>query len=405
MKILLLCNKSPWPPTEGGPMAMHMIISGLLDAGHEVKVLAINSNKFFTKPESIPEDFRKRTNIEFEYIDLSVKAFPALMNFVRGSSYHVQRFISGAYRKTLLNILQKDKYDIVQLETLFMAPYIPLIRENSNAAIILRAHNIEHLIWKRIALMTHNPLKKIYLRHVWRSLMRYELEQLPSFDGLAAITESDAGFFRQHCTSVPVQGISFGIDIPESSENTVNDEIENSVFHIGSMDWMPNQEGIRWFLKEVWPGVMHQNAGLRLFLAGRNMPEWLANGSFNGVTIVGEVEDAGFFMRQHNLMVVPLLSGSGIRIKIIEGMANSRAIITTPVGAEGIDYIDGEHLKIARNADEFVNSILQLAGDSVLRKKMGENALRFLKEKHDKSGIIQQLLQFYKHCTAKKISG
>lgn len=382
-------------------MAMHMIISGLISAGHEVKVLAINSNKFFTSVESIPTDFRRDTGIEFEYIDLSIKPLQALKHFILGTSYHVERFISENFQARLRKILSENSFDIIQLETLFMAPYIPLIRQKSQAAIILRAHNIEHRIWKRISESSKNPLKKIYLQHVWKSLKRYEIKQLGNFDGIAAITKADAAFFEGENRGPEVHAISFGIEMNDQTLEKCTEK-KNSVFHIGSMDWMPNQEGIQWFLKNVWPRVISQNPELVLYLAGRNTPSWLINKKQEGVEIVGEVEDAGVFMRQHQLMVVPLLSGSGIRIKIIEGMANARAIVTTKIGAEGIAYTSGENLYIAENEEDFAKKILLLAGNDELREKTGEKALELLHQKHNKRELIRDLIAFYKSCLTKK---
>ncbi|MBE9480552.1 MAG: glycosyl transferase family 1, partial [Bacteroidetes bacterium] len=144
MKILMLCNKSPYPPKEGGPIAMNMIIEGLIDANHQVKVLAINTNKYFTNINEIPEEYRKKTNIEAVYIDLSIKPLDAFLNLFTNKSYHVQRFISKNFENKLIEILKNESFDIIQLETLFITPYIETIRKYSKAKIVLRAHNIEH---------------------------------------------------------------------------------------------------------------------------------------------------------------------------------------------------------------------------------------------------------------------
>jgi hypothetical protein len=172
MKILILCNKSPYPPKEGGPIAMNAIIEGLIEAGHQVKVLAINTNKYFIKENDIPESYRQKTGIETVYIDLSIKPLDALLNLFSKDSYHVQRFISKEFEKKLISILQNDTFDIVQLETLYISPFIETIRENSKAKIVLRAHNIEHLIWERVAEISSNPLKKLYLKHLAKKVKK-----------------------------------------------------------------------------------------------------------------------------------------------------------------------------------------------------------------------------------------
>ena len=219
MKILMLCNKSPWPPSEGGPMAMEAMASGLMKAGHHVKILAINSNKYHTDLKDIPKAFREQTGIEFVYIDLSIKPLPALYSLIRGTSYHVERFITADFARLLEQILIKDNYDIIQFETLFTSPYIELIRKYSQAKLILRAHNIEHLIWERISNGTRNPLKRLYLRRLAKALGDYEKQTLKKLDGVVAITDVDSRWFRQAFPRLPVVSIPFGIDAGDEEED------------------------------------------------------------------------------------------------------------------------------------------------------------------------------------------
>ena len=136
MNILLLCNKSPFPPSEGGPMAMNSIVTGLLEAGHNVKIMAFNSDKYHVEINSIPEDYRKKTRIEFIDIELKINPIEAFKNLFSDESYHVKRFISEKFKERLVKVLKKERFDIVQLEMIYMAPYIESIREHSNAKII-----------------------------------------------------------------------------------------------------------------------------------------------------------------------------------------------------------------------------------------------------------------------------
>lgn len=398
MNILLICNKSPWPPDEGGPIAMNAMVEGLIDAGHNVKVLAINSNKYSVDVNRIPVNYREKTKIELVYIDLSVKAFPALVNLLKGKSYHVQRFITPDFSITLENILKKNSFDIVQLETLFIAPYIPLIRKHSMALIFLRAHNVEHLIWERVSNGEKNILKRLYLKHLAATLKDFELNALKKVDGVIAITPVDANFFSQYIDKIKVISIPFGIQptlINKYHESNEQRERKNVLFHLGSMNWMPNIEGIRWFLNEVWPEVKRKHPDLQFHLAGRQMPKWLYEYTDEQTLIDGEIPNAIEYMKSNAIMVVPLFSGSGIRIKIIEGMLAGCAIITTTIGAEGINYSNGEHLLIADDKQEFIACIDMLVQNKELSKKIGNNASSFIGEHHDNSKLIKQLETFY----------
>ncbi|MBQ4398027.1 MAG: glycosyltransferase [Bacteroidales bacterium] len=393
MKILLLCNKPPYPASEGGPMAMNSIITGLLDAGHHVKILAVNSEKFNVKESDIPEDYKKKTGIELIDVDLSVKPMNAFLNLFTKKSYHVERFISDNFKARLIEVLDKEQFDIVQLEMLYMAPYVDVIRAHSKAMIVLRAHNVEHKIWERIAKETQSPLKRWYINHLAKTLKEYELNALETVDGIAAITRKDAAFFRKY-SSKPVIDIPFGV-YPE--EFTPKYEIEGKpkFYHIGSMNWMPNEEGIRWFINEVLPKTVEKVYDFVYHLAGRNMPEWLTTMKDPHIDVVGEVPDAKAFVSNNDVAIVPLLSGSGIRIKIIESMAMGKTVITTRVGAEGILYDEDVNIIIAENKAKMVEAIRSINENPQIAVKIGQAARRLVEETYDNRKIIARLLMFY----------
>lgn len=393
MNILMLCNKSPYPPSEGGPMAMNSIVNGLTEVGHKVKILAVNSEKYHIKEEDIPKSYKKKTDIELVDVDLRIKLTEAFKNLFTDKSYHVERFISDDFKNKLVEILSKEKYDIVQLEMIYMAPYIETIREHSDAKIVLRAHNVEHLIWERIAKKTKFLPKRWYINHLVRTLKKYELEAINKVDGIAAITYRDAAFFRGE-TAVPVIDIPFGVN-PEDFTPSFEVKEKPSLYHIGSMNWMPNDEGIYWFLKNVWDKVARREPDVVLNLAGRHMPKWLTKLKKKNVNVLGEVPDAKEFIKNNDIAVVPLLSGSGIRIKIIESMAMGRTVVTTMVGAEGIQYSEYENIIIADSPAKMVEVICKLLRDPMDAKRIGKNARRLVEDLYDNKKIIDRLLIFY----------
>jgi glycosyltransferase involved in cell wall biosynthesis len=393
MKILLLCNKPPYPASEGGPMAMNSIITGLLEAGHQVKILAVNSEKFHVKESDIPEDYKQKTGIELINVDLSVRPVKAFLNLFTKKSYHVERFVSKAFKERLVQVLKQEHFDVVQLEMLYMAPYVGDIRAHSKAMIVLRAHNVEHKIWERIAKETKFFVKRWYINHLAKTLKNYELDAIETVDGVAAITRKDAAFFRKYC-SKPIIDIPYGV-YPE--EFTPKYEIEGKpkFYHIGSMNWMPNEEGIRWFIENVLPKTVEKVPDFKYLLAGRNMPEWLTNLKDPHVEVIGEVPDAKAFVAQNDVAIVPLLSGSGIRIKIIESMAMGKTVITTRVGAEGILYDEEVNLIIAENPAKMVEAIRSLDTNHEIAVKIGQAARKLVEETYDNRKIIARLLMFY----------
>ena len=394
MKVLQLCNKPPYPPVDGGTMAMNSITQGLLQAGCEVKVLTVVTDKHPLDLERLPSDYREATQIEGVYIDLGVKALPAAMAALCGESYHVKRYVSQAFAAKLKEILQKEQFDVVHIESVFLTPYVPLIRRHSSAKVILRAHNVEHLIWRRVAQSTRNPFKRSYLKHLSLTLRAYEVEHLPDYDGVVCITRNDAEYFRTLGCRRPITHIPFGVKTVEQQELDVMVE-RGSLFHIGSMDWMPNQESIAWLLDDVWPVVHKDVPQAHLYLAGRKMPSRWMESKIEGVTVVGEVDDAMQFIAGKQINIVPLLSGSGIRVKIIEAMSVGKVVVTTTVGAQGIDYTDGENLLIADTPEEFARQIKRCLDDEEYCRRVGEAAARLIKEQYDERKLTQELLQFY----------
>ena len=394
LKILFICNKSPWPPKEGGPIAMNQLIEGLADAGHEIKVLAINTNKYSVDTNDIPEEYKNKTSIELEYVNLAVKPIPAFLNLFTNKSYHVQRFSSKAVAKRLISLLQHQEFDIVQIETLFMSPYVNDIRKYSKAKVVLRAHNIEHLIWKRVAKNYSNPLKRFYVSHLADTLEVYEKNIIDDYDGIVPITSEDAKFFKAHCDK-PIFPLPFGVEADRIKiDKSLKPEL--ALFHIGSMNWIPNEEGIRWFVDEVWPLVESNLGELKLYLAGREMPEWIYNLNKKNIIVIGEVDDAHDFIRSKAISIAPLFSGSGIRIKIIESMALAKAVVSTEIGAEGINVESGKNIFIANTANDFFESIMTLVNNKVLLNEMGDNARKFVEENHSTKKLIHDLVGFYR---------
>ena len=372
---------------------MNSIITGLLEAGHQVKILAVNSEKYNVKESDIPEEYKQKTGIELIDVDLTVKPLNAFLNLFTRKSYHAERFISEDFKKRLAEVLDKEQFDVVQLEVLFMAPYVETIREHSKAMIVLRAHNVEHKIWERIAKETKSPLKRWYINHLAKTLKEFELNALETVDGVAAITRKDAAFFRKYC-SKPIIDIPFGV-YPEQFAPKYEIEGKPKFYHIGSMNWMPNEEGIRWFVDEVLPKTVEKDPDFVYHLAGRNMPEWLTTLNNPHVDVVGEVPDAKAFVSNHDVAIVPLLSGSGIRIKIIESMALGKTVITTRVGAEGILYDEEVNIIIAENKAKMVEAIRSLNENPETAVRIGHAARKLVEETYDNRKIIARLLMFY----------
>ncbi|MBS1570360.1 MAG: glycosyltransferase [Bacteroidetes bacterium] len=393
MRILQLCNKPPYPPIDGGAKAMYNITQGLLDAGHQVKVLCISTQKHPLKVATVPDSFRERTRIEGVFVDTSLNVVDAFTDLVTADNYNISRFFSPDMDIRLIQLLSQEQFDVIHLESLFVTPYIPTLRRYSKARIVLRAHNLEHVIQERIAQGERNIIKKPYRKFLAKQLRNYEREMINRVDGVAAITGADAREMASHGSKTPIATIPFGVD-PAEYEAAYPPGAP-VFFHLGSMDWLPNEDGIRWLLRTVWPRIIRDHPQAKLHLAGNRMPKDMIRAKLPGTTVVGRVPDAKRYIAQRHVMVVPLFSAGGMRVKIIEGMAMGRCIISTSMGAEGIDYRRGENILIADTAAEFTERMEQLLAEPRLANQIGAKAAELVRKRHNNAAIMQDLTAFY----------
>ncbi len=162
MKVRQICPKPPFPTVDGGTIAMNVITQGLIDAGIDVKVLSISTHKHPFDSYKLPEKYKDKTNAEAIFIDTSIKINQVLFHLFSKDSYNIMRFFSKEFESKLIILLKNNVFQIIQLEGLFVTPYVNTIRKYSNAKIILRAHNIEYIIWERLAKTTSNRIKSRY---------------------------------------------------------------------------------------------------------------------------------------------------------------------------------------------------------------------------------------------------
>ncbi|MFM7726300.1 MAG: glycosyltransferase family 4 protein, partial [Flavobacteriales bacterium] len=265
----------------------------------------------------------------------------------------------------------------------------------SKAPIVLRSHNLEYVIWEKIASGTKNILKRTYLNYLTRKLKQYELSVLNEVSGIAAISEEDRHRMLALGVKKRIRMIPFGVDLRNYPQQQ-GVESELALFHLGAMDWGPNLEGILWFLKSIWPAIHERYPMLRFYLAGRNMSEEITSMNLPNVVVVGDVSDAIAFMQSKAIMVVPILSAGGIRVKIIEGLALGRSVISTSLGAEGLDCEHGKHLMIADRKEDWLEAISALLEDAALRANMALEGRKHVADHFDIAAVTSQLINFYK---------
>lgn len=394
MKILILSTKMPWPARDGGAIATLNMALGFAYKNCEVTLLTMNTGKHYFPETQLPSSLREQISIRSVNVDTRIHPLRLILNFLFSSyPYNAQRFISKPFKAALEKCLFEHDFNIVQLEGPYLSYYIPSIK--GKAMISLRAHNQEHLIWKLRSNQKYNPLKRFYLKNLAKRIEKLEKMTLYEIDVLIPISEADSHGFGQLGHALPVRVIPTGIDISNYPVN--KDENRILLFFIGALDWVPNQEGLNWFFREIWPKIRIKWPGLTIDLAGRNPDHYFHGMDLpENVRLEGEVEDAIEFFHYHTVMIVPLLTGSGIRIKILEAMAMGKIVITTRIGAGGLNVVHGEHLFLADTPAEYIRilEIIQTQQDHI--QHMGLKARQFVRENFDILALSEKLISFYK---------
>lgn len=394
MRILQICNKPPFPAVDGGAIAMNNVTQGLLKKGCTVNVLTITTPKH--NVSDLPKSYTEKTKFQSVFIDTSIKVKDAFINLFSDRSYNIDRFISSKFSDKLTEILRDEApYDFIIIESLFVTPYIKTIKANSKAKVILRAHNVEHKIWERISLNTGNLLKKKYIDLLAKRMKKYEIRTFKKLDAICAMTDVDVASFKELGFKNQITSVPTGYILDEVT--TANESVDElSVFHLASMDWLPNTEGVDWLIKNVWNIVNKTIPKSQLYLAGREMPQEYYDLKNKSITTVGPVKSAKDFFLSKHIMVVPILSGSGMRIKIIEGMALGKVIISTTIGAEGINCTNNKNILIADTPKEFADAIVKCLKDKSFCEQISANAKRLITEEYSNESISTRMIEFFK---------
>lgn len=394
LKILVLLNRIPYPLNDGGAIGAYNFVKGYAEAGCEVTMLAMNTARHYVETDKIKEVLGGFGKGHAVYIDNRIKPWGAFKNLFTGGSYITERFISKEYNDALIRLLQKNTYDVVHVDGIPPASYIPTVRQYSKAKVSMRAHNVEYVIWKRIAEKESNPLKKWYLKLQSERLAAFERKAWQQCDVVMAISKDDEAAILKDVPEAKTIVVPAGMHIERKAANTNFNPLD--LCFIGAMDWMPNIQGMEWFVEEVMPTLRKTFPEIQVTVAGKKTPGSFMLLQSENLHPVGEVPDAKEFMLQHGLMIVPIISGSGIRIKILEGMALGKAILATTIAAEGLGLTNGENILIADTAEEFTAQIQRCISEPAYACRVGEKAHRFAYDNYRNASIFDKLTSHYR---------
>jgi polysaccharide biosynthesis protein PslH len=388
MKVLIIANKYPYPARDGSSIAIMSSIRAWVTAGAEVHLFALNPRKSKVPPDMMPDDLVSHVKTYTFDVITDVNPTGVIYNIFDHRPYHISRFLKKSVARSLETLTQNITFDLVQWEGPFMGEYYPFIK-SKNTRHYLRAHNVEHRIWLRMAKHHPNFMVRSYLRLQVRRLRKFELDFCRKMDAVLPISEVDAGFFKSECPGILQHVVLPGVvvdDYPVWREETSGD----AAVSLASFDWEPNREGMEWFLKNVADRLNDIN----ITIGGRQMPQqWK---KYSHITFKPEVKDAQIFLQSGKINFIPLLSGSGIRIKIVEAVSMGIPLVATGIAAEGSGLTNGREFLEAGTPSEFAEAICRLMKSPELRASLSSGARTFARKYYDLAVIAENLSNFYR---------
>lgn len=389
MRILQLTNKPIFPLVDGGCVAMNQLAKLLERNEFDVKNLSIETEKHPFHLDAFPADFRLKFNPEALKIDLKVSIFGALKSILKNESYNISRFKNEKFGQRLIEILRTSEVDLVICESIFLLPYLNLIRENSKAKIVVRAHNVEFKIWERLAANATFP-KSLYLNYLSKKLKKEEIPLLQKCDAILCISQEDEQQLKALNVNVPMTTIP--VFMNESAQHV--DFTSSKFHHLGSMNWQPNVEAVNELIDHIFPKIKAEIPDAELHLGGSFFPDTIKSNPAVGIFVHGFVEDKFEFINTNGIQLIPLKSGSGVRVKILESLAIGAPIVTTEIGVEGIDVTNGKELFIAENDSDFVEKAIRLNKNADLRRQIGTNARNLMLKEYGFEKVNTTFIEF-----------
>jgi sugar transferase (PEP-CTERM/EpsH1 system associated) len=323
----------------------------------------------------------------------------AAMHLVDPLPYAVGKYRSREFRRRLTSLLETQAFDLVVCDFLFPAVNLP--RRLPCPAVIF-THNVESEIWRRHAETKPGAIGKALYGAQYTRMLRYERKTLARFDGVLAVSDADRQTFAalypdaiRHPVHVVPTGVDTGFFAPAPSDpaSPGSSAVESrTLVFTGSMDWLPNEDAMQYFCRDILPLIRAEEPGVRLSIVGRTpTPAVKRLADEHDVTVTGRVDDVRPYMKEAAVYIVPLRIGGGTRLKIFEAMSMGKAVVSTTVGAEGLPVTDGRHVRLADEPASFAGAVVRLLRDADARARLETAARALVLEQYDWSAVAGSL--------------
>ena len=391
MKLLVVEPRSLFPPDSGAKILSGNILRHLCK-DHDVTVLSnIGEEDAARHVEQMsglganvaPVAWREMRNFTPRfYIELA-------SCMLTGDVYSVKKFCTPALKQAAAALAAEAAFDVVIWDTI--SAFMPDVDFGPTPRIALD-HNIEYRLRDRQAGRARGP-KAVYLRYYARKTKEFEVGTFRKADHVVTVSSADAEHIRNTLGIEHVSALPPGVDAKYFSPGEPEADEPGLVF-TGSMDWQSNQDAVAFFVREVLPAVKQAIPNVRFTIVGRRPPahvKALAEADPEHVTVTGTVDDVRPHLARAQAAVVPVLFGSGIKIKVFEAMAMAKPVVVSTIGAEGLPLVHGDNVLIADSAEDMAARCVDLLGDAALRERIGERARATVLAGHDWSVVAAEL--------------
>jgi len=385
LKIIHITSKPPYPSIDGGCYASARLLTDLLELNIDIKHYTISTEKHPFEKEAYPEYLRTKISPENVQLKTNVNAFGFVKSWLSGSSYNLDRFKSSTWSNKILEEFRSSNDNFLVIDGLYGATFLPELKDKESSRVFIRAHNIEHEIWQGHKENCKNPFKKALLNILYKRLKTQEIQLLQKCKRVLTISSEDETVLAKHdiaFTSIPVS-------IPTQEE--LCDYNVSDLFHVGNMNWKPNQEAVE-ELVDIHQSLIAEIPDLTLHLYGSGV-EKLELGNSIMVKRHGFVENVADIFTKSGVLISPIRSGSGIRIKLLEALSFGVPVVTTSIGAAGINTESG--LLIAETKEEFIRQAKKLIQSAETRESLGTNGKEYIRKVHAPKKVVEKLKSLF----------
>ncbi|MHA1251120.1 MAG: glycosyltransferase family 4 protein [Candidatus Helarchaeota archaeon] len=401
MRILILTPQLPFPPDNGAKIREFYLLKHLSDKYNITLFSFIKSSKEINFVQKL-EKYCNR--VETVVIKRHSKLYhlPGIFWYlIRFEPPENKFFFSKEMQRKIMRIIKKEHFDIVQIEHSIMAPYVKIFDGLNHLKMILTLHNVESARFYTLFKAEKDKTKKIQFLLNWIFMKKWEAIFAEKFNRCIVTSENESKRLYRLNPRLNISIIPNGIEVDEIKFTPANTN-KNSILFIGTMNYEPNVDAVLYFYKKIFPFIKREIQDVKFFIVGKDPPSKIEKlGEKDGVIVTGYVNDIQSYYEQCDVSVVPLRSGGGTRLKILESMAFGRPVISTSFGCEGLDVKSGVNIIIANKTEEFIVNIIRLLKNKKLRNTLALNARKLVEEKYNYRNIAGTLGRVYQELTDK----